>query len=312
MESQKPFFKMINELCKDKNIEQKEISYGWIKRLTKNGVSHDIIGNQLDINGAVSYNIAGDKYATYEILNSNNIPVIPHKMIFSPVTRKNYFDKDFLEMTTELLRQSNNKVVIKANDSYEGKDVYYCSTEKEIADTIDKLFEENNDTLSICPYLDIDYEYRAIYLYGEIIYIYKKKKAFVTGDGKSNLYKLIQELKEKKHIEESPNLDLKYVPEVGEEVTVSWKHNLCNGAVPMVVEDRDEYIDKVIEIAIKAGKEIGIKFASIDVAVTSNNEVLIMEINKSVCMNKFTELIPNGYEIAKEVYSKAIDKMFEM
>ena len=36
-----------------------------------------------------------------------------------------------------------------------------------------------------------------------------------------------------------------------------------------------------------------------------------MEVNGSVCMNKFTEIIPNGYNIAKEIYSKAIDKMFE-
>ena len=37
-----------------------------------------------------------------------------------------------------------------------------------------------------------------------------------------------------------------------------------------------------------------------------------MEINGSVCMNKFTELVENGYEIAKEIYSKAIDKMFNI
>ena len=36
-----------------------------------------------------------------------------------------------------------------------------------------------------------------------------------------------------------------------------------------------------------------------------------MEINASVCMNKFSEMIPNGYEISKGIYSRAIDKMFE-
>ena len=36
-----------------------------------------------------------------------------------------------------------------------------------------------------------------------------------------------------------------------------------------------------------------------------------MEINGSVCMNKFSELVPGGYQIAKEIFSKALDKMFE-
>ena len=45
--------------------------------------------------------------------------------------------------------------------------------------------------------------------------------------------------------------------------------------------------------------------------MTEKKEVLVMEINGSVCMNKFVEIIPNGYEIAKSIYSKAVDKMFE-
>ena len=36
-----------------------------------------------------------------------------------------------------------------------------------------------------------------------------------------------------------------------------------------------------------------------------------MEVNGSVCMNKFTELVPGGYEIAKGIFSKAIDQMFK-
>ena len=36
-----------------------------------------------------------------------------------------------------------------------------------------------------------------------------------------------------------------------------------------------------------------------------------MEINGSVCMNKFITDAPNGKEIARKIYGKAIDKMFE-
>ena len=106
-------------------------------------------------------------------------------------------------------------------------------------------------------------------------------------------------------------MDLEYIPKTGEDITISWKHNLNNGAEPIVIDENDEFIDKVKEIALKTGKAININFASIDVAVTTDKKVLVMEVNGSVCMNKFAEIIPNGYEIAKSVYSKAIDKMFE-
>jgi len=264
----KPFYEIIDEICKEKNIEQSELSYGWIKRLTKDGVSRNIIRNQLEINGAIAYTVAGDKYATYEVLSEHNIPVILHKIVFNPVTRKGYGEEDFIASAIQFFEENNQKVVIKANNSYAGKDVYLCDKKEEISEIIEKLFHENNNTLSMLPYLDIDYEYRATYLYGEIIYIYKKGK------------------------------------------TESWKHNLCNGATPILIDNTDEYVETVKSIAKQAGDAININFANIDIALTSDKKMLVMEINKNVCMNKFVELVPNGYEIAKEIYAKAIDKMF--
>ena len=312
MEQIKPFYKIMDELCKEKEIVQKIISYGWITELKKENVSKYIIGYQFDLNSAISYNIAGDKFATYEVLKSNNIPTIEHRMIFSPKTRSRYFENKFLDEAKELLKQNGNKLVIKANDSCKGKDVHICLNEDEIEKTVKKLFEENNDTLSACPYIDISYEYRAIYLCGEILYIYKKKKPYVVGNGKNTIKELINaKFKQEDKIDLCRSLDLYEIPEPGKEVTISWKHNLSSGAEPIVIDESDEYIKQVRDIALKAGKALNIKFASVDVVVTEKNEVLVMEINGSVCMNKFSEIIPNGYEIAKSIYSKAIDKMFE-
>lgn len=310
MNSQKPFYRMLEEICKEKNIEQKMLSYGWIRELKKDNKTHHIMRYQFDLNTANSYNIAGDKFATYEVLKSNNVPTIEHKMIFNPETRKGYFEDKFIKETKELLAKNNNKLVIKANDSCKGKDVYFCSTEEQVEQIVKKLFSENKDTLSACPYLDIDYEYRAIYLDGEILFIYKKRKAYVVGDGKSTVKELI-EAKENTEVEITicKKVDLNYVPKVGEEVTISWKHNLSSGAEPILIDENEENLDKIKDIAIRAGKAINIRFASVDIALTSKKEILVMEINGSVCMNRFSEVIPNGYEIAKNIYSKAIDKM---
>ena len=224
-----------------------------------------------------------------------------------------FYGEEFIKEAEKLLLENNNKVVIKANESCEGKDVYCCSNKQEIEDIVNKLFKSNKDTLSACPYVDIDYEYRAIYLCNEILYIYKKKKASVFGDGKRKLLDLINEKNQKNNIkiEIINNLDLNYVPKNKEEITISWKHNLSNGATPIIIDENDEYIEQIRNVALLAGNAMNIKFASIDIALTSDKKILVMEVNGSVCMNKFSEVIPNGYEISKNIYRKAIHKMFE-
>ncbi len=310
MEKHKPFYKIINEICNEKNITQKELSYGWIKELIKDGKKRHIIGYQLDLNSTTSYNIASDKFATYAVLHENNISTIPHKIIFNPKTRSAYYNQKFLDEAINLLKSSNNKLVIKANNSYEGKDVYYCSTEDEVRKIVSKLFEDN-DTLSACPYMDIDYEYRVIFLSGEVIYAYKKKKAYVVGDGVHNIGELISIKYDKMNLPICKDLDLNKIPLKNEEVTVCWKHNLNNGAEPILIDENDKYIEEIKKVAIQAGNAININFASIDIAVTSDEKIFVMEINGNVCMNKFSEIVPSGYKIAKNVFEKAINKMFE-
>ena len=307
----KAFYKIMNEICEERNIKQNIISYGWITELRKDNISKYLIGYQFELNSAISYNIAGDKFATYEVLKSNNVPTIEHRMIFNPQTRSRYFKNKFINDAKELLKENDNKLVIKANDSCKGKDVHYCSTEEEIEEIVKKLFDDKNDTLSACPYLEIDYEYRVIYLDGEILYIYKKKKPYVTGDGKSKVRELINKKFKQEPVDLSRNLSFDYIPQENEEVTISWKHNLSSGAEPIIVDETDEFLPEIRRVALAAGEAMNIKFASIDVALTNNKEILVMEVNGSVCMNKFAEIIPNGYEIAKEIYAKAIDKMFQ-
>lgn len=313
MNYNKPFFKMIDEICEEENIEQRMISYDWIRQLKKENKVHHVMRYQLDLNTANSCNIANDKFATYSVLKANNVPTIEHRMIFNPTTRSEFYQETFIKEAEELLDSNNNQLVIKANDSCKGKDVYFCSTKKEIQETVSKLFMDKKDTLSACPYIDIDYEYRVIYLCGEILYIYKKKKPVVIGNGKRTLKELIKEKNEKENIdiEIIKTLDLNYVPKQGEEVIISWKHNLNNGATAVLINENEKHLDEIKSIAIKAGKSLNINFASIDIALTHDERILVMEINGSVCMNKFSEMIPNGYKIAKGIYKKAIIKMFE-
>lgn len=313
MEEQKPIFNIIDEICKEKNIEQKMLSFDWIRELKKDNKIHHIIRYQFDLNSANAYHIANDKYATYTVLKENNIPMIEHVMLFSPNTRSAYYDENYIQKVKQMLIETDNKLIIKANDSCQGRDVYCVNNEKSAKKVIEKMFKENKDSISLCPYVDIDFEYRVVVLDGEVLYLYKKRKPFVVGNGKNTIRELIDE-KYSKDIEFTfvKTLNFDYIPFENEEIIISWKHNLSGGAEPVVVDENEENIDKIKNIAINAAKAIGIKFATVDIACTTQKELTVVEINGSVCMNKFAELIPDGYNIAKNIYSKAIDKMFEI
>ena len=57
-------------------------------------------------------------------------------------------------------------------------------------------------------------------------------------------------------------------------------------------------------------KEINISFGSIDIIKTDNKEYLIMEINSGVMMDNFIIQHEDGELIAKKIYKRAIEKMF--
>ena len=308
---EKVFNKIINEICLEEGIEKKEISYGWILELKKDNKIHHIIGNKLDLNTEISFEIVNDKFATFEVLKNNNIPIIDHKMIFNPNTRSNYYKNSFIEEAKKLFK-NYKKVVVKANHSYQGKDVHICENELEVSNIIDRLFKQQNDTLSVCPYINIVYEYRCIYLDGEIIFVYKKEKPYVIGDGISSLNRLIErkELNENIKIELLKDLDLNIIKKKKKKIIISWKHNLSNGAIPLLVNADDEFIEKVKNIARQAGNVLNTRFVSIDISLTDDKNIYVMEVNGNVCLTKFVDLVPKGYKIAKEVYYKAINKMF--
>ena len=260
---------IIDEICKEKRIDVTLLSYGWIRELKKEGKIRHIVRNNFDLNHSGCMDIVNDKYATYEVLKQNGIPTLEYNVIFNPKTREE-FSKNIENEVNEYFKKYNKKIVIKTNNSSEGKGVFLFENKNNALLKIKELFdEEKENSINICPFENIEEEYRAVYLDGEILCLYKKIR-------QQN----------------------------------QWKHNLANGAIPLEVTDKDKYKDKVLQIAKKAGKAVNARFISVDISKTVDGRLFIMEINGSVCMSKFAEQFPNGYQITKSIYEKAIDKMF--
>ncbi|MBO5141572.1 MAG: hypothetical protein J6C46_01000 [Clostridia bacterium] len=309
---ERTFHVMMRELCSEMGISLKKLSYGWILQLEKDGKVRHITGNRFDINPEAGGDIACDKYATYEVLKSQNVPVVEHTMLFNPTMRSRYIEDNGISLTLVSEFLKHGCLVIKPNNGCEGIGVSLCHTLREAEIAVHKLFKTHG-SISLCPYYNIKTEYRTFYLDGKVHLIYGKTKPYVTGDGKSNMGELIEALNlpDKSVVQDNlNNIDLTYVPSSGERVNVSWKHNLSGGAKPTVL-DKSELYTQIEQLAIKAGAAMNMNFATIDVIQTENDELFVLEVNSGVCATIFVELVDGGYEKIKNIYKNALEKMFE-
>lgn len=306
------FHVLMREVCTEKGIKMEKLSYDWILQLTKGDKVRHITGTRFDLNPEASGDIACDKYATFEVLNSQHVPMIKHTMIFNPSCRSSYIDDDgiWITVTSEFLKYGC--LVVKPNYGCEGQGVYLCHTLKETEAAIQKLFKTQS-SISICPYYDIITEYRTFYLDGKVYLIYGKTKPFIIGDGVKSVGELVEglNLPDKSVVQDNLNsLDLAYIPNKGEKVEISWKHNLSGGATPTILEKCDLY-EKIEKLAIQAGKAINMNFATIDIIETTDHNLYVLEINSGIGATIFTEKVEGADEIMKEIYRHALDKLFQ-
>lgn len=131
---------VIKELCQEMNIKLEKLSYDWVLQLSKEGKVRHITRNHFDNNPQASSEIANDKYATYEVLKSQNVPVIEHKMIFNPATRSRFVPEEGNWSKIEKELSKHGTLVVKPNDEYQGQGVELCHNKKELEIAIEKLF----------------------------------------------------------------------------------------------------------------------------------------------------------------------------
>lgn len=306
------FHTIMRELCTEMDIKIEKLSRDWILQLSRKGKVRHITGYLFDNNPQATSVIVADKYATYEVLKSQNVPVIEHTLIFNPAIRSKYISNDGVWHKVISEFSKKQKLVVKPNTECGGYGVELCHNIKEVEIAIQKLFNQNHQSISICPYYDIKTEYRVFYLRGQVLLIYGKTKPFVIGNGNSKLKELVEALHfpEKNVVQDNlKKLDLNYVPNMKEKIELSWKHNLSGGAIPKILEKGKLY-EKIEQLAIQAGKVMNMNFTTIDIIQTVDNEFYIMEMNSGVCGDIFAKTLEDGYEKMKDIYRKALEDLF--
>lgn len=304
------FKEIIKEICTEDNIKYKFLSKDWVIMLEKDGKTRFISGYKFDLNSHGIGLIADDKYALYEVLKSKNIPVIEHKIVYNKMNNLDYaIGCNTYEYVKEYFEKNNNNIVIKPNDGTCGKNVFNVTDVNEIDIVLDKIFLKNY-SISMCPFYKIKHEYRAIMLDGENKLLYIKYLPIVTGDGNKTIRQLLLDFNYDYFIDKLEDSKYDKVLPKNKTFEYNWKFNLSQGSIAKKLNDK-VLQDRLIKIAKQVCKEINLKFGSIDIIETTNNELLVLEVNSGVMLENYIRLNPNEYIYAKDIYRNAIKNLFK-
>lgn len=295
------FGKIIEEICKEQDIKINKMSDDWIIELNKNGITKYILGYKFDLNSACTSEICNDKYALFSILENSAIPVIKHNILF------NNNEEKLLTIAEEL----NYNLVLKPNNGTCGNNIFHITCKDEVIDTYRKISKLGD--VCVCPFYNIKNEFRIIYLNGKAEHIYKKVRPVIVGDGKSTTKELLLNFNSKYYGDDkkfiNKKYDINYIPEDGETIEYEWRFNLSKGAIISKVEKNEK--DELSKLALLAAEKINLKFGSIDIIKTMDNQYKIIEINSGIMMENLINLEEDGYKIAKNIYKKAINLMLK-
>lgn len=283
------YARIIKEICQENDIACTSFSGDWAFRLEKDEKVKYIYGYRFGLDNGSIQQICNDKSVMCDLLEFCEISHVEHFFFMDIETYKSA-GKEIVE--------KYDKVVCKANDGTGGNRVFLAENSEEIEMAVNKVFDSGS-MLAISPYYEIDFEYRAIVLNGEIRLMYSKERPFVVGDGMQTVRELAKDI-----CISVSELMANKIPEKGETVLLNWKHNLGQGARPVIVQDACIY-DAVAKLVKKVLHKVDVRFASIDI-VKVKNEFKVLEVNSGVMMEHFSKVSHENYEIAKEIYKDGI------
>ena len=128
---------IIKEICDELNIKLSFMSKGWLMKLECDGIYKYILGYKFDLNNQADSLIMDDKYAMYEVLKSNNIPVISHTLMSM------YKDKSKFILDANTYFNDNKDIVFKLNNSTCGRGVYHITSNNSLLDVINKVYKDD-------------------------------------------------------------------------------------------------------------------------------------------------------------------------
>ncbi len=302
--------RMFREICDELGIKCTLLSKDWIFMLEKGEVTRFFAGYKSALNDHAVGMVLDDKYALYDVLKEKKLPVSEYNIVYGEKVTEDYaIGCNNFEYVKKYFYEHNQDIVLKPNDGTCGRDVYRVRDINELEDLYSRLTRKYF-SINMGPFYHIINEYRFIIYNGVPRIAYKKNKPVVYGDGKSTIRDLLLKFNERYFTDRLNDPMYDRVLNNNEEFEYNWKFNLSQGAVASEITDKDLY-NKLEKIAIDSAKNVGLKFGSVDIIVTEDNQALILEMNSGVMLENYIEQFSDGYSKAKELYKEVIIEMFK-
>ena len=291
---------MFMSICDELNIKCTILSKDWVFMLEKDGITRFFVGSKSGINNYALGRIVDDKYALYSVLKAKGLPVAEYNIVYGENNKYKYaIGCNSLDYVKKYFDDHNCEIVLKPNCGTCGNDVYRVKDVTELEEIYYKL-TNRYFSISMSPFYHIKNEYRLIVLDGEVRGSYKKIRPIVYGDGIHSIKELLIDFNSNYFEKKLNDSIYDRVLNDGEKYEYSWKFNLSLGAISSEITDK-VLLEKLESIALTAAKEVGLRFGSIDIIITEDDELLIIEMNSGVML----------YEKTKPLYKEVILKMFE-
>ncbi|MEL6616713.1 MAG: RimK-like protein [Bacteroidota bacterium] len=266
-------------------------------------MTHHVVGYGFPLNTATARGVAIDKAAAAELMQTRDVPCIEHRLFLQP-RLASYMEADGNWARMRRYAEENHwDIVCKPNEGTGGGGVRRVRTARELEEAVQEGFATER-ALALCPFYEIETEYRTVVLDGQVLLVYGKARPHVVGDGTSTLRALAAEAGFAFSL--SPEAATEVVPS-GERRLLDWRHNLGRGATPHAVEGSVR--DAVSALALRAARTLSLRFCTIDVAATASG-LLVMEANAGVMLENYARQAPDGEATARRIYAAALDLLF--
>lgn len=317
-------FPLIKEICNELNIsfieEPTRGMYGVL--VFDNGSKFFIKDVNLNLNCVSSMRITKNKALCSFFLNEFGYCTPEYTMVYTKEKCEKYNLSDTLENGIKYAQRIGFPVMVKLNDSSQGRGIYKVYNEEELIVAANSIFKDKN-TFQIQKFYKYN-DYRIVVLNGKVLSAYQRIPLYIIGDGKHTVNQLLeykQSLfiergrdtiihKDDEMIEQLIKLGLNYetVLPKGKKCILRNVSNLSAGGESIDLTDKihTDYIDLCIRIA----KDFNLFFCGIDIMCDDickcHDKYVVLEINSSPGLDNYVFSGQRQQEYVKSLYREVI------
>ena len=317
-------FPLIKEICSELNIdfieEPTRGMYGVL--IFDNGSKFFIKDVNLNINCVSSMRITKNKALCSFFLNKFGYCTPEYTMVYTEEKCEKYNLSDTLENGIKYAQIIGFPVMVKPNDSSQGRGIYKVYNENELIVAANRIFRENK-VFQIQKFYKYN-DYRIVVLNGKVLSAYQRIPLYIIGDGKHTVSQLLefkQSLykeqgrdtiihKDDEMIEQLIRLGLNYesVLPKGIKCTLRNVSNLSAGgeSIDLTSKIHTDYINLCIRIA----KDFNLIFCGIDIMCEDickcMDKYVVLEINSSPGLDNYVFSGQKQQEYVKSLYREVI------